>query len=158
MPRDSRGLRKHWLSLCATALVLYIAFLLRYASLYDLGALSSRLELLMFFLSFPLGTVFMYTFYTGVGGIAERVLLWPIALAIGYIQWFHLVPMLCRRFGASVTTLNLSASDKVALPSAERVNTSDAGSESRLLERSAPPVPQFDSDGKTPLERILSSR
>jgi hypothetical protein len=141
--------------LCATAFVLYIAFLLREVSLYDLGALSSRLEVLMFLLSFPLGTIFMYMFYTGVGGTVERILLWPIALAIGYIQWFHLIPMIRQRCRARVTTLNLSASEKVAVPVATSV---DARDESRLSEKYAPPVPQFDSEGMTPLEKILRSR
>ncbi len=66
--RPSRhDLRKHWLSLCATVLVLYTVFPIRLEDLYDLGALTARLELVMFLLSFPLGSLFMYVFYTGIG-------------------------------------------------------------------------------------------
>ena len=158
MRRPSRhDLRKHWLSLCATVLVLYTIFPIRLEDLYDLGALTARLELVMFLLSFPLGSLFMWAFYTGTGGIGERILLWTMALALGYVQWFHLVPALLARRRPAVTTLNLSPDDMVAsAPAAAHACAPGPPPAKQLDAAPAPPVPQFDARGLTPLERILN--
>jgi hypothetical protein len=149
-------LRKHWLSLCTTILVLYTVIPVRHVDLYDLGALPARLEFLMFVLSFPLGSLFMWAFYTGTGGIGERILLWTMALALGYVQWFHLVPALLARRRPAVTALNLSPGDMVASGPAAPAYAPAPPPEKQLDAAPAPPVPQFDARGLTPLERILN--
>ena len=161
MRRPSRhDMRKHWLSLCATVLVLYTVFPVRLEDLYDAGSLTALLELVMFLLSFPLGSLFMCAFYTGLGGIGERILLWTMALALGYVQWFHLVPALLARRRPAVTTLNLSPDNMVASAPAAAPASDPAPPPAKQLNHPAvptPPVPQFDARGLTPLERILRS-
>ena len=147
------NLRKPWLLLCLTAAVTYAILPVRHDSLFDPNALSFWLEVLMFLLAFPLGDLFAFLFYGGGGGIFERFVFWSLALAVGYVQWFHILPALLRRKKSRVTTLNLAAAGNVAFGAAPATG---ADSAAQLDRRESPPVPQFDGDGLTPLERVFS--
>jgi hypothetical protein len=81
-----------------------------------------------------------------------------MALALGYVQWFHLVPALLARRRPAVTTLNLSPDNMVASAPAAAYDCAPGPPPAKQLDAApTPPVPQFDARGLTPLERILSS-
>ena len=83
-------------------------------------------------------------------------MLWMLALAVGYAQWFHIFPALLGRKNKSVTTLNLAAVGNVAFEGDPAPQTDPATYETKPLSApNEPPVPQFNDRGLTPLERIL---
>jgi hypothetical protein len=150
------NLRKPWALLCLTALVVYSILPVRGDSLTDIDAISFWLEALMFLLAFPLGDLLASLFYAGDGSIAARFTFWAIALAVGYVQWFSILPALLRRKRARVTTLNLATVGNVAFESGTTPQTASARPEPELSPlHDAPPVPQFNDRGMTPLEIIL---
>lgn len=150
------NLRKPWLLLCISTALTYAVVPVRSDSLFDPNAISFWLETIMFGLAFPLGDLLALAFYTGDGGIIERFLLWSMALAVGYAQWFHIFPALLRGKTPRVTTLNLAAVGNVALESGPAAQTGPASRETKpLAAPTEPPVPQFNDRGLTPLERIL---
>jgi hypothetical protein len=75
-------------------------------------------------------------------------------MAVGYLQWFHLLPALLRRASTQATsnTLNLSPAASVAPRSPLGLNTTRPLG---LSEAARPPVPQFNDRGQTPLERVF---
>ena len=150
------NLRKPWLLLCLTTVVTYAIVPVRHDSLFDLNAFSFWLEAVMFLLAFPLGDLFGLLFYGGEGSIGERFVSWTLALAIGYVQWFHILPALLKRKKARLNTLNLATGGNVAFDPAPDDHTDPARPEApRIAEREGPPVPQFNHQGMTPLERVL---
>lgn len=146
------NLRKPWLLLCTTLLVVYSIMPVEHETLFFDGASSSFLEALMFLLSFPLGTAAAFLFHSVGFGVVGRLLFWALAMGLGYAQWFHLFPTLLRRAGARTNTLNLSAAQGVASPSPLGLGVIRP---IPALDAARPPVPQFNERGLTPLERAF---
>ena len=149
------NLRKPWLLLCTTLLVLYTIMPGEHATLFFYYAPSALLEAVMFLLAFPLGDAAAALFaYSPHFGATERFVFWAVAMGVGYAQWFHLFPALLRRRSERAKTLNLAGVESVALPT--RAPLGLASAETRPLnDAQRPPVPQFNERGLTPLERIL---
>jgi hypothetical protein len=146
------NLRKPWLLLCTTLLVVYSIMPVERETLFFSGAPSSFIEALMFLLSFPLGTAVMFIFHADDLGVFGRFAFWAAAMGVGYAQWFHLLPALLRRAPSHTTTLNLSACAGVAPRSPLGLNATQPLA---LPEAARPPVPQFNDRGMTPLERVF---
>src|SRR5688572_15686473 len=110
------NLRKPWLLLCTSLLVVYSIMPVERETLFFSGAPSSFIEALMFLLSFPLGTAVMFLLHADDFGVTGRFAFWAAAMGVGYWQWFHLFPALLRRLPArpAPVTLNLSAAGSVA--------------------------------------------
>lgn len=150
------NLRKPWLLLCVSTALTYAVVPVRGDALFDPDSISSWLEAVMFLLAFPLGDLLALAFYSGEGGVIERFLLWSLAMAVGYAQWFHVFPALLGRKTRRVTTLNLAPLGNVAFGGGPAAQTVRAAPETKpSAAPSEPPVPQFNDRGLTPLERIL---
>ena len=109
------NLRKPWLLLCTTLLVLYSVLPGAHRTLFFDAAPSSVLEALMALLSFPLGTAVAFVFHSSGFGLTGRAVFWAAAMGLGYAQWFHLLPALKRwELRRRVNTLNLTADPSVA--------------------------------------------
>ena len=145
------NLRKPWLLLCTTLLVVYSIMPVERETLFFSGAPSSLLEALMFLLSFPLGTAVMSLFHADDYGVTGRFAFWAAAMGLGYLQWFHLFPALLRRRRWRTNTLNPPAGPGVAPHSPLGLNATRP----LTLDAARPPVPQFNDRGLTPLERVL---
>ncbi len=101
-------IEKAWIAASVLALVAY--------RLWNGGRsgddpLSLLLQTIMFFLSFPLGPAAMLPVaiaYDGCGGCREVswMLDWSVALFVGYLQWFWIVPSIRER--GRLTLLKLS--------------------------------------------------
>jgi hypothetical protein len=148
------NLRKPWLLLCTTTLVVYSISPVTTETLFYWNAPSSVLEALMFLLSFPLGDALMFFFYSDSHGIMERFVFWALAMGLGYAQWFHLFPALLRRKQQNAITLNLDAGGGVAFADKSPLGL-NATQPLSLPEAARPPVQQFNERGLTPLERIF---
>jgi len=146
------NLRKPWLLLCTTLLVVYSIMPVERETLFFSGAPSSLIEVLMFLLSFPLGTALMFVFHADDLGVFGRFAFWAAAMGIGYGQWFHLLPALLRRAPSHTDTLNLSACAGVAPHAPLGPN---ATRPLALPDAARPPIPQFNDRGMTPLERVF---
>ena len=147
------NLRKPWLLLCTTLLVVYSIMPGGHRTLFFADAPSSVLEAAMALLSFPLGTAVAFLFHSPDFGVTGRFAFWAAAMGLGYAQWFHLLPALKRREKSRrVDTLNLPAGPSVAQGSPLGLG---AATPSPALDAARPPVPQFNERGQTPLERIL---
>lgn len=148
------NLRKPWLLLCMTLLVVYSIMPGEHETLFFSGAPSSLIEALMFLLSFPLGTAAGFLFHTPDMGVKGRFIFWALAMGLGYAQWFYLFPALLRRRPrqAESITLNLRPAGSVASRAPLRLNTSELPP---ALDPARPPVPQFNERGLTPLERVF---
>jgi hypothetical protein len=148
------NLRKPWLLLCTTLLVVYTIMPAGHESFFYYDAASVPIEALMFMLSFPLGDAATFLFHSPWYNPTQRFVFWAVAMGLGYAQWFHVFPALLRRRSERATTLNLAGVESVAphtstplgLASAETKPTGDA---------TRPPIPQFNERGLTPLERIF---
>ena len=153
------NLRKPWLLLCTTLLVVYSIMPGEHETLFFNGAPSAPLEALMFLLSFPLGTAVGFLFHSPDLGVKGRFVFWALAMAIGYAQWFHLFPALLRRYGQQThsttqsTTLNLRPAGSVA--SRAPLGLGAAAAQPPAPDSARPPVPQFNDRGLTPLERVF---
>ena len=147
------NLRKPWLLLCTTLLLVYSIMPGEHRTLFFNAAPSSLLEAVMALLSFPLGTAVAFVFHSSDFGVAGRFAFWAAAMGLGYAQWFHLLPALRRWEKRRRTdTLNLDESRSVAPASPLGLNVTPV---QPSLEAPRSPVPQFDERGRTPLERIL---
>ncbi|MDT7808611.1 MAG: hypothetical protein QOJ70_2424 [Acidobacteriota bacterium] len=147
------NLRKPWLLLCTTLLVVYSIAPGGYETLFFSNASGSFIEALMFLLSFPLGTAAVFLFHAADFGVMGRFAFWAAAMGIGYAQWFHLFPALLRRRAQTrFTTLNLPAAESVASGSPLGLGVTGP---LHTLDPARPPVPQFNERGMTPLERIF---
>jgi hypothetical protein len=147
------NLRKPWLLLCTTLLLVYFIMPGEHRTLFFNAAPSSVLEAVMGLLSFPLGTAVLFLFHSDDLGVTGRFVFWAAAMGLGYAQWFHIFPALSRwdeRRG--LNALNLSAGSKVAPASPLGLNATPAPP---ALDAPRPPVPQFNDRGQTPLERIF---
>jgi hypothetical protein len=147
------NLRKPWLLLCTTLLLVYSIMPGARRTLFFDAAPSSLLEGLMALLSFPLGTAAAFLFHSSDFGLTGRFAFWAAAMGLGYAQWFHLFPAL-KRWEARrrINTLNLSGGESVAPASPLGLN---AATPSPALDAPRPPVPQFNGRGQTPLERVF---
>ena len=148
------NLRRPWILLCTTLLLVYTIMPGEHATLFYSDAPSAPLEALMFLLSFPLGDAVAFLFHSPWHNSTQRFVFWAFAMGLGYAQWFHLFPALLRRRSERATTLNLAGRESVAPHARAPLGLSSA--ETRPLEEAQrPPVPQFNERGLTPLERIL---
>jgi hypothetical protein len=149
------NLRRPWLLLCTTLLVVYTIMPGHYETLFFHYAPSAFLETLMFLLAFPLGDAVAFLAHSPRFDSLERFAFWAVAMGLGYAQWFHLFPALLRRAQQRrTTTLNLAGSESVAPRTRSPLGLSSA--ETRPLgEAQHPPVPHLNERGLTPLERIL---
>jgi hypothetical protein len=147
------NLRKPWLLLCTTLLLVYSIMPGGHRTLFFADAPSSVLEAAMVLLSFPLGTAAAFLFHADDFGVFGRFAFWAAAMGLGYAQWFHLFPAL-KRWEARrrIDTLNPTAVESVAPSSPLGLNLTPTRP---ALEAARPPVPQFNERGMTPLERIL---
>lgn len=148
------NLRKPWLLLCTTCLVVYSISPVTHETLSHWDTPSSVVEALMFLLSFPLGDALMFFFYSGPHDIMDRFVFWALAMSLGYAQWFHIFPALLRRKQHSATTLNLDARGGVAFADKSPLGL-NATQPLSMPEAARAPVPQFNDRGLTPLERIF---
>jgi hypothetical protein len=147
------NLRKPWLLLCATLLLVYSIMPGEHRTLFFDAAPSSVVEAVMALLSFPLGTAVAFVFHSPDFGVFGRFAFWAAAMGLGYAQWFHLLPALRRREERRrMNTLNHPAGPSVAPASPLGLG---AAPSSPSLDAARPPVPQFNDRGQTPLERIL---
>ncbi len=147
------NLRKPWLLLCTTLLLVYSIMPGAYRTLFFDAAPSSVLEAAMALLSFPLGTAVAFVFHSSDFGLSGRFAFWAAAMGLGYAQWFHLLPALKRRDERrGLNTLNLSGGESVAPASPLGLHV--AGPRP-ALDAARPPVPQFNDRGQTPLERVF---
>lgn len=151
------NLRKPWLLLCTTLLLVYSIMPGEHETLFFNGAPSSFLEALMFLLSFPLGTAAGFLFHSPGAGVTGRFVFWALAMGLGYAQWFHLFPALLRRRrqeqpAALSTTLNLGPAGSVASRTPLGLG---AAVSPPAPDAARPPVPQFNDRGLTPLERVF---
>ena len=147
------NLRKPWLLLCTTLLLVYSIMPGAHRTLFFDAAPSSVLEAAMALLSFPLGTAVAFVFHSSDFGLFGRFAFWAAAMGLGYAQWFHLLPALQRwEKGRRINTLNLSDGPSVAPASPLGLN---AARPSPALDAARPPVPQFNDHGRTPLERVF---
>ena len=150
--------KTRWLLLATTTLVVYCVVPVRRGAMLDLGAVSTWLQLLLFVLTFPLGSFFVMIVHASPGGfdhfrIVDQFQMWAVAVALGFFQWFFLIPILLGRKSPEVTALNLSSgAGAPAVASAREHALTDAGGADTP---NAPPVPQYDERGRTPFERIL---
>jgi hypothetical protein len=147
------NLRKPWLLLCTTLLVVYSIMPGEHRTLFFDAASGSVLEAVMALLSFPLGTAVAFVFHSSDLGVFGRFAFWAAAMGLGYAQWFHLLPAL-KRWEARrrLHTLNPGAGPSVApasLLGLEATRPLPPPGAARA------PVPQFDGRGRTPLERVL---
>lgn len=147
------NLRRPWLLLCATLLLCYVLAPSAPDGALDLDAVGTWVEILMFIFSFPLSLTALLGFHELDLGLTSRLQFWALALALGYFQWFHLVPIFLPRKTAPIVTLNLAAGGGVA--PADSAPTPARLAPASLSETGAPPVPQFNERGRTPLERVL---
>ena len=151
------NLRKPWLLLCTSLLLVYTITPVEYETLFFNSAPGSFVEGLMFLLSFPLGTAVGLLFYSPDFGVTQRFVFWAVALGLGYFQWFHLFPALLRRLPARPTsiTLNLSGCAEVAPRAAHLSAATRPLALPEATTNARPPVPQFNDRGMTPLERVF---
>jgi len=153
--------KTRWLLLATSTLVIYSVVPVRRAALFDLNAISTWLQLLLFLLTFPLGSFFVllvHAFAGGFGefGIVEQFQMWIVAVALGFLQWFFIIPAMLRRKNSEVTALHLSSGG--ADPAVASAHAPGALHESEAnAATNVPPIPQFDERGRTPFERILNS-
>jgi hypothetical protein len=148
------NLRKPWLLLCTTLLVVYSIMPVERETLFYFNSTSSLIEALMFLLSFPLGDLFMFIFHSPTQGITARFVFWALAMGVGYVQWFHLFPAMLRRRQKNANTLSLTTAEGVALESRTTLGLNLPDSKP-AAEAERPPVPQFNERGLSPLERIF---
>jgi hypothetical protein len=147
------NLRKPWLLLCTTLLVVYSIMPGGHRTLFFDAAPSSVLEAAMALLSFPFGTAVAFVFHSPDFGVAGRFAFWAAAMGLGYAQWFHLLPALGRwEERRHLNTLNLSGGGSVAPASPLGLNVATPAP---ALDAARPPVPQFNERGQTPLERVF---
>ena len=148
------NLRKLWLLLCTTLLVVYTIMPGAHETIFFHYASSAFLEMPMFLLAFPLGDAAAFLGHSPYYGPTGRFAFWAVAMGLGYVQWFHLLPALLRRRSERTTTLNLAGGESVALRAHSPLGLASAETKP-LNEAQRPPVPQFNERGLTPLERIL---
>ena len=147
------NLRKPWLLLCTTLLVVYTIMPGEHRTLFFNAASGSFLEAVMALLSFPLGTAAAFLFHSPDLGVTGRFAFWAAAMGLGYAQWFHILPALKRRDERRrVNTQNPGAGPSVAPASPLGLSLTPGRP---ALDAARPPVPQFNDRGQTPLERIL---
>jgi len=159
------NLRKPWLLLCTTLLVVYTIMPGEHETLFFRAAPSALLEALMFLLSFPLGSAVGFLYHSYDLGVTGRFVFWALTMGLGYGQWFHLFPALLRSVelqqARPSTTLNLRPAATVAsarplgLDSNIPPGLDEAAARPPALGAPRPPVPQFNDRGLTPLERVF---
>ncbi len=107
----------------------------------------------MLLLSFPsgFGVALMAWPFLDISPVADFFLLWLGMFAVGYFQWFCIVPN-CR--GGGIITLSLAKAELVT-PETQMLNP--AKEKSKLNPKGALKIVHFDPAGRTPLERAIVS-
>jgi hypothetical protein len=147
------NLRKPWLLLCTTLLVVYTIMPGGHETIFYSDAPSSLIEALMFLLSFPFGDAVAFLAHSPAHAPVQRFVFWAFAMGLGYAQWFHLFPALLRRAGERrALTLNLKGVESVAPASSGPLGLSEAETSPLAAAR---PVRPFNERGLTPLERVF---
>ena len=82
-------------------------------------------------------------------------LLWCVAFAVGYWQWFRAFPKLFSE--REITTLGLTQAPPLNV-TANRPSQPSSRPTKRLQVRTANHLPHFDRRGRTPLERVIDQR
>lgn len=145
--------RRPWPLVCAALLVCYALLPFTDDGELNLYALGRLADVIAFIFSFPLGLLAALGLEQFGAGLGHRSQFWSLALAAGYVQWFHLVPLLFRQAPVRTAILNLAGDERVA-PAAAETQSKDAPP-ARLAAAPAQLVPQFNELGRTPLERVF---
>lgn len=148
------NLRKPWILLCTTLLVVYTIMPAEHESFFFYDAANVPLEGLMFALSFPLGDAAAFLFHSWWLNPTQRFVFWAFAMGLGYLQWFHVLPALLKRKRERATTLNLAGVESVAPHASTPLGLASAETKP-LNEAQRRPMQHFNERGLTPLERVL---
>lgn len=147
-------LRRPWPLVCAALLLCYALAPINYEGELDMYALNNLADSVAIFISFPLGLLAAFGLSQLDFGLVHRSQLWALCLVFGYVQWFHLIPFLCRRRPAPPVILNLAGDERVA--HAPGIAPADAPA-ARLAAAHAQLMPQFNEQERTPLERVFDN-
>lgn len=148
------NLRKPWLLLCASLLVVYTIMPGEHGTLFYFEAPSAPIEALMFLLSFPSGDAVAFLAHSPWHNHLQRFAFWAFAMGLGYAQWFHIFPALLRRAKERTITLNLAGGERVAPARRSPLGLSSAET-MPLAHARGRPIAHFDERGLTPLERVF---
>ena len=149
--------RRPWPLVCAALLVCYALAPFTGEGELNLRALSRLADLITFIFSFPLGLIAALGLDQLHAGLGHRSQFWALGLAAGYVQWFHLVPLLFRQSPVRAAVLNLAGEERVAPAAAPETLPADP-QPARLAAARAQLMPQFNELGRTPLERVFDNR
>lgn len=150
---ESHG-RSPWPFLCAALLMCYALAPISYDGELNLYALSRLADFVALVISFPLGLLAVLGLEEFADHSAHRSQFWALCLVFSYFQWFHLVPLLCRRRPVRAVILNLAGEERVAPAAAPEAPPADPRP-ARLVAAHAQLMPQFNEVGRTPLERVF---
>lgn len=155
------SLKTRWILLALSTLVVYCIVPVRRDMIFDLNAISTWVRALLFMLSFPSGAIFVLISHLLTDGcaecsVAQHFQIWIVALALGYLQWFHLVPALLGwRKAEPPVALNISAGGAGTLEDRSTWTSHTLFEPEQPATTNAPPARQFDERGLTPVERIM---
>lgn len=152
--RSESHARSPWPFLCAALLMCYALAPLTYEGELDLYALSRLADLISLVISFPLGLLAVLGLEELADHSVHRSQCWALCMVFAYFQWFHLVPLLCRRRPVRAVILNLAGDERVAPAAVAEAPPADARP-ARLVAAHAQLMPQFNDLGRTPLERVF---
>jgi len=158
-------LRARWALLALSALVTYSIVPMRSATFFNPDSFSFWLQALMFILSFPCGSLFALGAHAVTDGcaecsVAQNFMIWCVALGLGFLQWFYVLPILFRRRGEAEPTvaLNLSGAASAAVEGATMTGAPcDRLRAAHEIAAGDQPVRPFDERGRTPVERVLGN-
>jgi hypothetical protein len=150
-----------WILLCVAVLFFHFGQCFEWESgCYSAG---ERMFSLMFLLSFP-GSLFYLVFlgvtFNSVSASTPFLyfLIWGGAFAVGYFQWFGLLPYLLDRPEMTTLGLGLSGASNVSRTGSGRCSSSRRRRRRRRAAwlRGARVI-HFDETGRTPLERVINN-
>jgi hypothetical protein len=146
--------RRPWPLVCAALLVCYALVPFTDEGELNLHALAGLADVIAFIFSFPLGLLSALGLNQLHSGLGHRSQFWALGLAAGYVQWFHLVPLLFRQPPVRSAILNLAGDERVAPAAAPETLPADPRP-AQLVAAHAQLMPQFNELGRTPLERVF---
>jgi hypothetical protein len=153
------GKKLHWpfylkvVWIVATVVLLLVGLGSCLAGEEPCSAAAQPMQVFMFLLSFPSSVMFYICSLPiyGSGGVhtpMDYCSFWLGAFVVGYLQWFVLIPRLA---APAITSLNLGAGTRPKHRSRRRRKR-------QAVERLAMnQVKPFDTDGKTPIERVFGA-
>lgn len=154
------NLKARWILLAISTLLVYCITPVSRETMFDFNHISTWLQAMLILLSFPSGALFVLLAHGLTDGCRECSIIhhfqiWLCALALGYLQWFHLVPALLRRKNPAPVSLNLSTAGGASILGAPTAPYRRPLEDGQTTPTEKSPVPQFDEHGLTPVERIL---